>query len=229
MSQPHILALDLWTRHEARVLDVLVEALTLLQREPNLEESEVDLNRRLYRCLQNANRNLYLLGRSFDIVPTLDGKNPPYADDQQRATRENKVPDFYWGFTDHTAPVEKSYRHFVVECKRLGKRVSSQWVFNTNYVQHGILRFITEEHGYAMGEESAAMVGYIQNMDVNDIFVEVNSAAQAASIPALFLHDETWNEGGITRLEHTLERRIPVFRFALHHLWVDLRNCYTSP
>ena len=44
MSQPRISRLNIWERHEKRVLDVLLVALSFLQDKRDLAQSEVGLN-----------------------------------------------------------------------------------------------------------------------------------------------------------------------------------------
>jgi hypothetical protein len=183
MSQPRISRLGIWERHEKRVIEVLLVALSILQSKVGIGQSEVDLNRELYFCLLEANRQQWTMGKGFDHPPVGEGKNPPCPDDEQRARRESKIPDFLWSLIDHTEPDPKrSAHHFIIECKRLGKKPRADWVLNENYVQHGILRFITVEHGYAKGENSGAMVGYLQSMDFDNILNEVNISATAVSI-----------------------------------------------
>ncbi len=45
MSQPRISRLSIWERHEQRVVEVLLTALSILQSRVSLAQSEVDLNR----------------------------------------------------------------------------------------------------------------------------------------------------------------------------------------
>ncbi|SRR6266487_134968 len=227
MSQPRLSRLNIWERHERCVLEVLLEALSILQNKPSLDQSEVYLNRELFFCLLEANSKLRRLGRGFDYPPIPEGKNPPSPDDEHRAKREDKIPDFSWGYIDDIEPdPRRSARFFVIECKRLGKQVRYDWILNENYIQHGILRFITKEYGYAKDEKSGAMVGYIQNMDFGDILQQVNIAANKVSIPPLVISAQGWQKQGISRLNHPLVRSFPVSQFLLQHLWVDLRNCY---
>jgi hypothetical protein len=235
MMQPRISRLSIWERHEKRVIEILLIALSKLQNRISLAQSkaeyksEVDLNRELYFCLLEANQVRWEIGEGFDHPPIGEGKNPPNPDDEQRAVREDKIPDFLWGFIDHTElDPKRSAHYFVIECKRLGKPPRSDWVLNTNYVQNGIRRFITEEHAYAKGEQSGAMVGYIQSMELDEILNEVSNAASIASIPILTIPIKTWNEQAITMLEHSLTRPFSPSTFSLKHYWVDLRTCYIT-
>jgi hypothetical protein len=113
---------------------------------------------------------------------------------------------------------------FVIECKRLGDSGRSDWVLNQNYVNHGIIRFIAVEHGYARNDGAGAMVGYVQNMDLPDILAEVNTAASSAGIPDLLLSGVGWKPDSTSLLDHILTRSEGVSPFHLAHFWVDLRN-----
>lgn len=231
MSQPHISRLRSWERHVSHAIEVLLAALAILQSKEGLAQSEIDLNRELYFCLLEANRQQWILGKGFDHPPISEAKNPPYPDDEHRAKRESKIPDFQWGLIDHTIiDPRHSARYFVFECKRLGKPPRADWVLNENYVENGIKRFMTEEHGYAKGEKSGAMIGYIQSMDVKDILKEVNMAAKIASIPLLSFSKDNWHKQGTYNLEQMLIRPFALSPFLLMHFWIDLRSCYiTSP
>src|SRR5437660_1382944 len=123
MSQPHISRLSIWERHESRVIEVLLAALAILQSKVGLAQSEIDLNRELYFCLLEANRQQWALGNGFDHPPISEAKNPACPDDEHRVRRENKIPDFQWGYINHTELDPRySARYFVLECKRLGKQ-----------------------------------------------------------------------------------------------------------
>lgn len=222
MSQPQLSKLNIWERHEQRVLKILLEALTILQTKAAASLSEIYLNRKLYFCLLEANRNMGKEG--FLYAPTCEAKNPPDPDDEQRAGRENKIPDFYWGYLDVMEPdPRRSARNFYIECKRLGKPPRPDWILNENYVHHGICRFITKEHGYAQGEQSAAMVGYVQSMELEDILREVNTAAMSVSVPKINISDKGWKFKGVNQLQHKINHPFPTSQFKLWHLWIDLR------
>jgi hypothetical protein len=227
MKQPRLSSINIWRSHEKRVLEVFEEALLLLRQKANLGKSEVLLNRELFFCLLEANNKLRKLGRGFDYPPTTEGKNPPSPDDECRAKREDKIPDFSWGFIDDTqTDPRRGARFFVIECKRLGTAPRSDWILNENYIAHGINRFIADEYGYAKGEASGAMIGYVQDMQFDQILQHVNDTATTASIPLLMLSMEGWQDKNISRLYHKLSRSFLASSFLLQHLWVDLRDCY---
>lgn len=229
MSQPHLSQLNLWKKHEQRVLEVLLEALSILSKKTGLLQSEIYLNRELYFCLLEANHRLRKLGKGFDHPPVTEGKNPPSPDDEQRAKREDKIPDFSWGFIDDLASDSRwSARYFVIECKRLGKPSPANWILNENYSHHGMVRFITMEHGYAKNEISGAMVGYVQSMDFDEILQEVDAEAKKLSIAPLVLSPAGWQMNGTSLLSHKLTRPFLASSFLLKHIWVDMRSCYRT-
>jgi hypothetical protein len=177
----------LWQRHEQRVLDVLVRALQLLRDRRPYPTSEWDLNRELHFCLLEANSELWLTRRGgFAYPPNPEAKNAPDPSDARRASREHKIPDFQWSYIDHAASDPRAgARYYCIECKRLGSSGRGDWVLNSNYVEHGIARFIEIEHGYGKSVSSGAMVGYIQNTTFTSIHSEVNAAAKARGLPAI--------------------------------------------
>jgi hypothetical protein len=118
----------------------------------------------------------------------------------------------------------RSSRQFVVECKRLGMPPRADWILNANYVEHGIWRFVAPEWSYAKRFASAAMVGYWQSMEGNEVLQEVNAAAKKRGITVVELRSEGWQAGKVIKLEHNLERSFPASLFLLRHYWVDIRT-----
>lgn len=226
MRRPRISGGRIWWNHERRVLRVFERALELLRAEDALDVYEVSLNRRLYFCVLRANAELYRSRKGYDWPPVFDGNNQPDANDEERAAREHKMPDFQWGFVDHTEPNPvRQARYYVIECKRLGTPLSKTWVFNRNYVQHGILRFVSADHGYGKSASSGAMVGYIRSMLSADILSEVNVHGTKAGLHMVILSDDGWVDKGVSRLEQKLDRpKVAPTPFSLRHLWVDLRQ-----
>lgn len=210
----------LWAAREAKCLATIALALKKLRDTPDLPASEVELNWHFYFCLLEASRELY---PDDEVAPVAEGNNQPDPDDQARAKRELKRPDFQWAYLDrYEASARHSSKQFVVECKRLGKALRADWVFNVNYVQHGIIRFKEPEWAYAKRFPAGAMVGYWQSMEPDDVHSEVNDECSKAALPALTLNG-SWNSGGISRCAHVLTRSFEISPFTLHHLWVDLR------
>jgi len=216
---PRLNMLRIWAKREGMCLAILERALLLLRKENGLPEAEVDLNRCLYFCLLTASSQLY---PADPVAPISECNNQPDPDDLSRATREQKRPDFQWVYRDQYEPDPKrSSKQFVVECKRLGKPNRPDWVFNLNYVRHGVCRFRDPKWAYAQRFASGAMVGYCQNMPPPQVLKEVNEEARGNSLPDL-VSSGTYAAGG-DRLEHAFDRSFDVSPFRLFHLWIDLR------
>jgi len=219
---PALRSLNAWNKRVKRFLTILARALELLQVETDLPSAEVQLNRRLHFCLLQATRELY---PGEEIAPVLECNNQPDPDDEARAKREDKRPDFQWIYLDRYEPDPlRCSKQFVVECKRLGSPTRADWGLNANYVEHGIWRFMALEWGYAKGFSSAAMVGYWQDMDADAVLKEVNEAAIKRGLNRLNLGRQGWQTGGVTTLDHKCERPFPVSPILISHLWADLRT-----
>ena len=228
--KPLLSALGLWRRHEERVIEVLQLALSKLGSESSLPLDENPINRRLCFCIRRANRELSQRGRGLVCPFFYEAHNQPTADDKKRAAREHKRPDFQCGFANRMEPdPDRADMFFVIECKRLGCANRTDWVFNVNYVAHGICRFVEADHGYGKGAPSGAMVGYIQSMEPAQILQEVNDNAQSRRLKPLQLSPEGWQYGGTAELSQVLCRpAVPPTPFELRHLWVDLRTQQTG-
>jgi len=218
---PGLPSRDLWATRTTRFQAIIQRALRLLRGHAGRKSVEVELNRQLYWHLLEASRELY---PGEECAPSPECNNQPDPDDEVRAKREDKRPDFQWVYLDRYEPdPHRSSMQFVVECKRLGFPPSVGWILNANYVEHGIRRFIAPEWSYAKRFPSAAMVGYWQSMEARDVLGEVNDAANKHGITVLVLEPEGWQAGGVSKLEHNIERPFPVSPFILRHFWVDLR------
>lgn len=226
MRRPRIPRHRQWEEHEERVLRIFTRALELLRTEDDLDVCENELNRRLLLCIRSANFRLNEQSEGIESPVTYNASNQPDADDEQRVPREDKKPDFQWGFIDRSEknPLRQD-KFYVIECKRLGEPVQKSWVFNKNYVERGILRFVKPEHGYGKSALSGAMVGYIRSMASEDILSEVNGHTTRASLNKIIRCGDGWLDKGVTRLEQRLDRaEVPPTPFSLRHLWVDLRR-----
>ena len=220
VSGPPIQSSILWAKQEARFLAVLERGLVLLHDKLELPQGEVDLNRELYFSLLSASREA-----NEDISPLCECNNQPDPDDEKRATREGKRPDFQWVYLDRFEPdPNRSSKQFVVECKRLGFSTRTDWVLNRNYVDHGIVRFINSQWGYARRLASGAMVGYWQSMEGDVILRDVNDAAKKHGISPIVLTLDVQEGDFFVKLEHILERPFDISPFTLLHRWVDLRG-----
>lgn len=229
MQKPTVVGINQrqsWKSYNNNIIKVIIEALNILRSRDDLIVNEVDLTRKLFFCFKRAAYKLHLNHH----LPTPEGNNPPYEGDEQRATREDKRPDFYWQFCDDTSDDPRwCDRRFVLECKRLGspRPSSPDWKLNKNYLYDGIGRFLTKEYGYAKGDESAAMIGFVESMEFDVILREVNAniATYASTVPPLSLSEEGWRYDDVSRLEHMLVRSFPISPFQLLHFWLDIRNC----
>jgi hypothetical protein len=181
-------------------------------------EAEVDLNRRLYRCIIRASHAASVKDGAESLpVVVPEGKNPPSGSDAERAAREHKIPDFYWAYIDHlAADPDAAAKQFVVECKRL-TAPTSDWIYTKEYVMSGIARFISAEHGYGKDSLSGAMVGYLQEISLVDAHAEINKWASGESIPQLSVSRQAGDDSA--ELDHRLDRSFPESPFHLLHLW----------
>ncbi len=221
---PRLRALKIWARREERFLAIIERALQLLRAENDLPEAECDLNRRFYFQLLQASRELF---PADPVAPISECNNQPDPDDQARAAREHKRPDFQWIYLDKYEPDPAgSSRQFTLECKRLGAPRRADWVLNVNYVTDGICRFRDSAWAYGQRFSRGAMVGYWQSMELGEIIKEVNQEASRNALPEVA-------PGGVPipngyRSEHTFDRTFPASPFRLQHIWVDLRARRTA-
>ncbi|HUU83793.1 MAG TPA: hypothetical protein VM243_09845 [Phycisphaerae bacterium] len=225
MNQPSIRALRFWQEHEQRVLEVVCLALADLQDAEQLPTDEPGLNRKLLLCLHRVNFRLLQQGRGVQTPFVWEAQNQPLADDETHTSREEKRPDLQCGFVNlQETDGDRASMFYTIECKRLG-RATNRWVFNVNYVEKGVVRFVTEEHGYGKATPSGAMVGYVQSMELDDILGEVNAAVEKRSLPVIVLAGSGWQENPVARLDHRLTRPASLLSpFDLRHMWVDLRG-----
>jgi hypothetical protein len=160
-----------------------------------------------------------------------DTTNQPEPDDSARSKRMKKRPDFSCVLNNPLeADFRKSQVSYNLECKRLGDPEGS-WILNENYAEHGMSRFTHIDWQYAKGCVSAAMIGYLQNMDPDDVLNEVNRNAVPRALPSLRRAAASWVFRGVTQLDQpALKRSFGTDQIELRHLWVDLRHCqFTIP
>jgi hypothetical protein len=219
-ERPRLTSLDLWARHERRCIGLLRQALTRMPAE-SVDEMEVDLNRRLYRCIIRASHSASLAGEETLPVVVPEGRNPPAASDEKRAAREHKIPDLYWAYIDHLSPdADAAAKQFVVECKRLSAPTRN-WTFTSEYVASGIVRFVSVDHGYGQDAPSGAMVGYLQNITIDDALNEISITASAEHLPAPAI--ETRGGELTAELHHRFDRPFRESPFELRHLWIRVQ------
>lgn len=206
------------------IIDGLNQSLTLLRNGIGIEritdeineseynrEVEIRINRAFYYCL----KDVFL--PQYNIVPVQEAPIQPRLG-MPFTTAERKKPDFSLILNDDLN--EGIFFH--VECKRLG--LSRE--YNKKYVNEGIHRFTTEEYCYGIDYSYGAMVGYIEDMEFEDILTQVNQAIdQKLKIDKLAKITD-WQEKSTTHLNHSFNRSFKESKFTLHHLWIDLRDCY---
>lgn len=216
---------EFWNKFESSILEIIKLAVHNFLNADTLPIEEDDLNREFYKCLVSANYSLRKLDRGQDSPPIYEACNQPHHSDQERSEREYKRPDFQWAITDfHEEDPSKSSKQFVLECKRIGKPVGS-WKLNKNYVNHGIIRFIKKEYGYAKGVTSSAMMGYMQTLDTEKNLEEVNSYVDDINQQKLIKRNE---DGLISSFNHYLNIENSQAEFRLEHLWIDITNRYNQ-
>lgn len=161
---------------------------------------------------------------TWNLKPILEANNQPSPDDIERTPRENKRPDFQWSVQDDEAEdLDHAARSYVVECKRLGE-AAGRWVFNANYVDHGVRRYIDTAHLYGKDDIGGAMIGYVQSMDIASIWTEVDHQITTARLPSLPQPMPLSGSAVLHFASHQLLRTAAASPFALGHIWVDLRK-----
>jgi len=222
---PSIFDKDLWAEREERVLDLCARSLRKLRACPDVStQPETEINRKLFLCMAQANRDLTAIGKGLDHLPQPEAANLPDPSDERRADWERKIPDFQWQIIDHLAPAMDSVRCYAIECKRLGSPPRRDWILNEEYVVNGMCRFAEETHRYGNRCRSGAMIGYMQSMSFETIVIEVNAHARAHGGGELTPPTSCGDRKDITKLESALRRNFPVSPFNLRHLWVELRS-----
>ncbi len=231
-SRPHLANGPLlWDRFESRILEIVSYALIMMRTAPTLPEDERDLNQLLERYIRDALWALRASDTGLDQMPHLDAGNQPDMDDPEPSAREDMRPDFQWELKDVQARNREEYQRFyALECKRLGFRTSPGWVLNKQYVTNGIKRFVKREYAYGSPKSnaSAAMIGYVQTMELNQILDEVNSFCKTNSVRQIDLSGG-WRKD-ISFLAHLLDRpEVHSTPLLLQHLWIDLRDVPVVP
>jgi hypothetical protein len=191
----------------------------------NLPEDEISLNNLIGVYARSIWSELPVKQKpmSFCLVP--NSENPPRTKKEIGEEWTRKKPDFQWRLSDalEKEPV-KAIREYTIECKRLRTKTRS-WDFIDEYVVSGIIRFLAEEYKYGIGTSSGAMIGYIQNMEHDEILKQINTVIQNQKdydIPNIEISEK---EDEIRKGNHTLNRKkVNPSIFDLRHIWVSLRN-----
>lgn len=240
MADVNALSTDLWLSFIDKVQEIIrggLESLAADTEKGRLANlSENDLNRQLFFRMRRiaAARHKALLAltprptlhreHTWNLSPVIEANNQPSPDDIERTPRENKRPDFQWSVQDDEAEdLDRAARTYVLECKRLGE-AAGRWVFNTNYVDHGVRRYIDAAHLYGKDDIGGAMIGYVQSMDIAAIWTEVDRQITMARLPSLPQPVQVSGSSVLHVASHHLSRADAASPFALGHMWVDLRS-----
>ena len=212
-----------WARHERLLLKVFLLALESLRKCDDLPKAEDDLSDRLAVTSRKA---AFALG--LDYPPKRELPRQPESETDIDDSGAGKRPDFTCEVRDIAATRSAdAWLYFHVECKCLGEPPSRTWIYNKNYVDKGIRRFLDPEHGYGERASSGVMIGYVLSMSFERILEEVNTylgePTEFGSAPLIRFPNA--RPGGIARTAQMLDRlRVAPRRFALRHMWVDLRE-----
>lgn len=215
---------ELWKKHEAMYIEIFSEALTKLALCRNIHNEENYISALLCvllteTCCEYAHKN-----EKEVPVPIWEGPIPPKDEAEVRNSKgRSSRPDFTCNCINRMATSEDYLVPFHVECKRLGKR-ERNWVLNRNYVLHGIYRFDSRKHGYGKRAMSGLMIGYIINMEPDEIVKEINSY-QSKSLPNNDSLVIATNANGTFEARQNFQRKsVLPSDFRLLHIWVDLRR-----
>jgi hypothetical protein len=227
MDRPRLSLAVNWRDFEKAAHGVFLDALKRLCQYKRLPTAEPSISLEVFHLALAAHQDQYQAGTclyQFTIEP--DATSKPQPDDAAPDSRLRKRPDFACTMKDmqavHPSLSQVSY---YLECKRLGRQEGDQ-VFNDLYSEKGIARFMTEEHQYAKGCESAAMIGFVEDMEPDAVLREVNAFATGRAIPSLTKAAAGWMSGEATVLPGvSLNRSFDTNPILLHHFWVDLRGC----
>ena len=213
--QPQLTSLDLWGKYERLCTQLLRDALPALANR-SASEDEPALNRALFVAIEDITHKLQ---QSDEQVPVLiyEGRNPPDPGDSEQTERERKIPDFCWAYYDQYAGRGDFRMSFVVECKRLTQPPGA---YTRKYVKSGIARFINVEHSYGHGMASGAMVGYLQEIALDDSLTRVIAVAAEDAIPPLTLGRRDGEASA--EFDHDLDRSFPKSPFRLIHIWARI-------
>ena len=214
-DQPQLTSLDLWGKHERLCTQLLRDALAALA-DHSSSVDELVLNRALFLAIEDVTYDLQVRGEQLPAL-VHEGRNTPDLAESEQIERERKIPDFYWAYYDQYADRDDYRKSFVVECKRL---TEPPHVYAREYVKSGIARFINVEHSYGRGMASGAMVGYLQEIALDDALTRVNAVAAGDAISPLTSRGRDGE--AIAELDHNLDRSFPRSPFRLIHIWARI-------
>lgn len=219
----------MWAKHEQLVLEVFIYALEILREEANLPDDEDDISEVLALKTRQANFSLNQKNRGLPFPPEWEKPIQPKSNADLGHSKKRKRPDFSCSFRNYSAQNhEEAWLDYHLECKRLGKPSSPGYYLNKNYVNEGIIRFVDPQYRYGEGTNSGAMIGYVQNMDTDDILKEINETIQGNTkykISLIMFSGNGLDNEEVAKTSQKFSRKyvFPSF-FHLCHIWVDLRQ-----
>lgn len=214
----------LWQRHETIYCEVFSVSLHKLAGGP-VSGDENAISKRLCPILSSVCFNFSQSHNREIRTPVWEGPIQPVSEDELES--EPKRPDFTCKFSNpYAASPEEHEIPLHVECKCLGSPTSSSWILNKNYVTEGMKRFDCNTHEYGKRSPSGMMIGYIIDMEPEEVLEEVNRYKQKflCCYPAICTDIDV---ATVFQNRQNLNRRnVLPKKFGLIHLWVDLRQNY---
>ncbi len=219
----------MWQRHEDCYVEVFFRVLAELSLQSSIKGDEDIISESL--CPIVAKVCLEMERSRYGEI-----RHPIWEAPKQPTTEEDlndgnqKRPDFTCSLHNSNAATADEHEiPFHVECKLLGEPTSSSWILCKNYVTNGISRFDNQTHEYGKQAKSGIMIGYIISMTPKDIQVEVNKHKnkRLSYVPDLSF---CWTNNTLvweTKNDFT-RKQVKPSKFALIHLWVDLRANYVN-
>ncbi|MDR0609895.1 MAG: hypothetical protein LBG58_07285 [Planctomycetaceae bacterium] len=216
---------NLWKRHVELYTDIFRQALIVLSTLQEYGEKEISISRQLNDLVQNA-----CFDRGKEI--TFPICEVPIISKTENNTENKSVDEWQMsGRPDFTCRLKNQYASsyseseldFHVECKCLGTPISSSWIYNRNYVNHGIMRFDQGDKRYGENVSNGMMIGYILSMKPDDICKEVNSELieKRHNFEPICISSRSSLYEASQRLSRTI---VLPSDFTLFHIWVVLQS-----
>ena len=217
----------LWERHESLYAEVFSLALAELANRPAVVGEEDAISESLCPILNQVCFGMERDRKREIRVPAWERPRQPVSEEELTGGKKRKRPDFTCSCHNRAASSPDELEiPFHVECKRLGDPTSRTWILNKNYVEKGMSRFDSREHKYGKRAPSGMMIGYIISLTPPKIMGEVNTH-MSEKLKGWRKLGFTWGGGFVHRHRQTIVRRhVTPARFALSHIWVDLRKNY---
>lgn len=218
MNRPSLYSINVWTRWEHGILQILSEALPRLCDYVEQDYVEDDITTELYKLIRDITfRNHQITFGT--IIPQAQNQPSNELGKQENKTSLRKRPDLQWVFNDEYASTpERTQRCFVIECKCLSKSVEEK-----KYVENGVSRFVLKEWEYGKNEESAIMIGYMKDKDVDRHLYKINKYNFKYKYPLLIIYP-SGNKEVYRYIQKFKKREFEPKCFNLHHLWVNVNK-----